>query len=298
MVQNKKVLNEEKDYNVIINGKNIEITNSIRDYINEKVSKIEKLTNHIINVNVKLNVQKLNNFVDIIIKFSNFKIKVSAVTDNMYSAIDKSFNKLLNKTRKWKEKIKNHHHKGMSIVELDVNILEKTKDFDEDLCVEIEDENNLTLEEENYIPKVAKTKKILLKTLTLEEAVMKMELSSDSFMVYKSEEDLQNWGKKQGGWGCGSEATTTFIVEKSMRILRYTPAWLATASRWDTGERDVYISTPLPGIKTESCYCVLRITAEWEIHGNSERGNLIVLPISKNRFLWFNGVEKWSRSLY
>ena len=113
-----------------------------------------------------------------------------------------------------------------------------------------------------------------------------------------SEEDLQNWGKKQGGWGCGSEATTTFIVEKSMRILRYTPAWLATASRWDTGERDVYISTPLPGIKTESCYCVLRITAEWEIHGNSERGNLIVLPISKNRFLWFNGVEKWSRSLY
>jgi len=113
-----------------------------------------------------------------------------------------------------------------------------------------------------------------------------------------SETDLKKWGKEHGGWGCGSEADSNLILEKSMRILQYIPAWLATASRWDSGYRDVHVSTPIPYKNNNADCCVLRISAEWGIHGNFERGQIIVLPISNNRFLYFNGVEKWSRSHY
>ena len=50
-------------------------------------------------------------------------------------------------------------------------------------------ENNDNLQKDYALPKVVKKKKRPLKTLTIDEAVMKMELSDDNFKVYRSEED-------------------------------------------------------------------------------------------------------------
>ncbi|MDJ0652150.1 MAG: ribosome-associated translation inhibitor RaiA [Simkaniaceae bacterium] len=178
-----------QDYTMSVVGKNIEITKSIRNYIEEKIAKIEALSTDIIDIKVCLDVQKLNHVVDIFLKFSHFRVNVRATTENMYSTIDKSFEKLYAKLRKWKSRIQDHHNKGVAVTEMEVNILEHAQHEMEAIDREIIDANNANLQKDYALPKVIKKKKRPLKTLTIDEAVMKMELSNDHFKVYRSEED-------------------------------------------------------------------------------------------------------------
>lgn len=188
MVYNKREI-EGKEYNISIVGKHIELTNPIKDYIEEKIEKVEKISVNIIGIVVRLDIQKLNHLVDIMLDFSHFKVKVGAATEEMYSAIDKAFDKLGAKLRKWKGKIQDHHAKGVSVTEMEVNVLEQREEEQEELTREIIEANNSTLTQSYHLPKVLKKKKRPLKTLTLDEAVMKMELSTDQFLIYRSEEE-------------------------------------------------------------------------------------------------------------
>lgn len=180
---------DDQEYTISVVGKNIEITKPIRGYIEEKIAKIEALSTDIIDVKVRLDVQKLNHTVDIFMKFSHFRVNVRAMTENMYSAIDKGFEKLYTKLRKWKSRIQDHHSKGISVTEMEINVLEHALHEVEEINQEIIDENNKNFQKGHSLPKVVKKKKRPLKTLTIDEAVMKMELSNDNFKVYRSEED-------------------------------------------------------------------------------------------------------------
>lgn len=180
---------DDQEYAMSVVGKNIEITKPIRDYIEEKIGKIETLSTDIIDVKVRLDVQKLNHMVDIFLKFSHFRVNVRAITENMYSAIDKAFEKLYTKLRRWKSRIQDHHNKGVAVTEMEVNVLEHAQHEIEEINQEIIDANNDNLQKDYALPKVIKKKKRPLKTLTIDEAVMKMELSDDNFKIYRSEED-------------------------------------------------------------------------------------------------------------
>jgi putative sigma-54 modulation protein len=192
-------------YTVEISGKNLEVTKPLRDYILDKLHKIEPFTTHMIDAHVRLDVEKLDHRCDVILKFSHFKIVVHAITDEMYATIDKAFDKLKHKIRKWKGRIQDHHAKGIKAIEMEVEVLEHADDADKLIEDEIIDENNETLTGIPYTPpSVVKTKKRPLKMLTLDEAIMKMELSSDNFMLYKGEEDQALkiiYRRRRGGYG-------------------------------------------------------------------------------------------------
>lgn len=178
----------EQNYNIRVFGKNIEITNAIKDYVTEKMHKIERLTSSLMEVNITLEVQRLDHSVNISVKFSHFRVNVHAKTLEMYSAIDRAFEKLDSKMRRWKGRIQDHHAKGVSAIDMKINVLNAPEDLTEDVNASIAEENQKALEDVYFPPKVARTKTRPLKMLTLEEAVMKMHLSSDHFMIYKSQE--------------------------------------------------------------------------------------------------------------
>jgi len=175
-------------YNVSIKSKNVQVTDAIKDYVMHKIEKVERFANHIIDVMVTLDIQKLTHSVSIVMKFLHFKIQVHAATEDLYSAIDKASDKLVTLTRKYKTKLQDHHAKDLATVDMNVNILQQEDEIDE-----VNDqilEKNLEEEEQKYrIHKVVAKEKMPLKTLTQDEAVMKMELSADPFMIYRSEEE-------------------------------------------------------------------------------------------------------------
>jgi putative sigma-54 modulation protein len=174
-------------YNLKIWSKTVPLTDAINSYVFEKLDKMDRFAKHIIDVSVTLDVQNLAHSVSMFLKFSHFNIRVSATTDNLYSAIDKASDKLKNLIEKYKKKLQNHHVEGLSSIDMRVNVLK------EDPTDEINDaieEETLKEEENLYKPhKIVKTETMSLKLLTQEEAVMKFELSSGNFLIYKCEED-------------------------------------------------------------------------------------------------------------
>jgi len=171
-------------YNIQITGRHVEITDSMKDYAIEKISKIERFMNRIIDVNVIMDIQRMDHRVEIILKAGNTKITSKASTTDMYISIDQAVNKLEAQVLRYKSKLNDHHAKGHAILNMSVNVL-SPKEI-ENIDEEINFDSPLT----RFKPhRVVKQETRPLKTLTYDEAIMKMELSGDAFMIFKNEED-------------------------------------------------------------------------------------------------------------
>lgn len=185
MVQQNKF--ETEGYNISIVAKHMDITDPIRDYVREKIGKIDRFADHILDVTVTLDIVKLEHIVTINMSFLHFKINVHASTKDIYSAIDKASERLVRLVSKYKSKLQEHKGKHLSDIDLHVNVLKPNEI--EDINDAIEEENEKEEVELYKFHKVVSKEKLPLKMLTQDEAVMKLELSSDPFLIYKSEED-------------------------------------------------------------------------------------------------------------
>lgn len=179
----------QEAYNISVTGRNVLVTDAMKNYAIEKVSKIEKFSDRILDVLIIMDIQKLNHRVDIILKVDSTKIKCQASTDNMYASIDKAVDKLEAQLIRYKRKLHEHHAKSVAAIEMNVNVLRPQGEDLLEVNEEIEAENQRRLLDKFQPHQIVKKEKRPLKTLTDGEAIVKMELSADTFMVYRSEED-------------------------------------------------------------------------------------------------------------
>ncbi len=156
----------------------------MRSYALEKISKIERFMNRIIDVNVLMDIQKLDHQVEIIMRAGNFKIISRAATTDMYASIDKAVDKLEAQILRYKSKIQDHHAKGRAVVDMTVNVIRRPLDGED-----LEFDEEIEGFELGKPHRVVKQETRPLKILTNDEAIMKMELSGDTFLIFKNEDD-------------------------------------------------------------------------------------------------------------
>lgn len=182
---------EVQGYNVSIVSKHLVITDAIRNYVFEKLNKIEQFSPHLVDVIVTLDKQKLENSCSILVNFLHFHIKVTARTDNLYEAIDLGVSKVVKLIRRYKTKLQSTRAKDVSTIDIHVNVIQPLKDQVAEINDEIAAENakNEHLGDPYKQHKVIAKETIALKTLTQDEAIMKMELSGESFLLFRGEED-------------------------------------------------------------------------------------------------------------
>lgn len=181
---------KDEGYNIQITGRNVQVTDAMKDYAMEKVSKIERFSPRLIDANVIMDIQKLSHRVEIILKFDHTKITSQAVSQDMYASIDKAVHKLEAQLRRYKAKLQDHHAKKHNVESMNVNVF-KSPIFEEE--EEAEFEGMVGEGEDNsqpYAPhEIVKRETSPLKILTYDEAIMKMELSGDQFMIFRNEAD-------------------------------------------------------------------------------------------------------------
>lgn len=176
-------------YNINVLGRNVLVTEAMKNYAIEKVSKIDKFSHRIIDVHITMDIQKLEHRVDIIMKVDHVKIKSSAISEDMYASIDFATDKLQKRLLKYKERLQEHTAKPLSSVDMNVNVINVKGAELAEINDEIESENARDLID-SYQPHNVVSQEIRpLKLLTVDEAIMKMELSDDSFLIFRSEED-------------------------------------------------------------------------------------------------------------
>ena len=185
--KNKALEFADTAYNIQITGRHLEVTDSMKTYALDKISKIERFMNRIIDINVIMDIQRMNHCVEIILKAGSTRITSKASSTDMYVSIDQAIDKLEAQIRRYKSKLQDHHAKGHAILNMTVNVL-SPQEIEEDLG--LDEEMNQNQNSVRFKPhRVVKQETLPLKTLTYDEAIMKMELSGDPFMVFKNEED-------------------------------------------------------------------------------------------------------------
>lgn len=94
---------------VNISGHHVEITPSLREYLNEKLTRIERHFENVTDINCILTVEKLEHRAEATVNVSGNSLHAHSVEEDMYTAIDALADKLDRQVRKHKEKITDHH---------------------------------------------------------------------------------------------------------------------------------------------------------------------------------------------
>jgi len=169
---------------IIVSGKNINITDALRDMTESKLERIDKLFGSEVTAQVTMSVEKNRQIVEITIPLKNGVIlRAEEATSDMYTSIDKTIDKLHKQLEKQKTRIEKQYRGHESIR------LENLPDAEDT--------------EQNEF-RIVRTKRFPVKPMGPEEAVLQMELLGHAFFVFaNAESDEVNvvYRRKDGNYG-------------------------------------------------------------------------------------------------
>jgi putative sigma-54 modulation protein len=89
-----------------VTGRNIEITDGIRNHLNDKIDKTIADLGEAADVHVALSVEKHRHFAEVTVKTKGFTLHSQDETEDLYTSMDKALEKMEKQIRKNKEKAK------------------------------------------------------------------------------------------------------------------------------------------------------------------------------------------------
>ncbi|MCM3763418.1 ribosome hibernation-promoting factor, HPF/YfiA family [Neobacillus niacini] len=172
------------NYNV--RGENIEVTPAIREYVEKKISKLERYFTEApdakVNVNLRFNPDKTSK-VEVTIPLPQLVLRAEETNGDMYAGIDLITDKLERQIRKHKTKV-NRKFRETGTVPFQVNSNS-----------EVHDEEDL---------EVVRTKRFDLKPMDSEEAILQMNLLGHNFYVFTNADTNRTnvvYKRKDGRYG-------------------------------------------------------------------------------------------------
>lgn len=195
----------DEGYSINVVGRHVQVTDAMKDYAMEKIAKIERFSDRIIEVHISMDVQKFEHRVDVSTKIGGVLIKSRASTDSMYASIDKAVERIDTQLKRYKTRIQNHHAKPLEVIDMAVNVFRPLSDQElAEVNDEIDEENNQQLIRYYTPHPIISQEKVSLKILNEQEAIMKLELSGDAFLLFKNESDRKLrvlYRRKDGNYG-------------------------------------------------------------------------------------------------
>ena len=167
--------------NVTILGKNMEVTDYLRELALKKIEKLDKYFPQDTDATVVMSVEKSRHIIEVTIPYRGGVIRGEEVTGDMYASIDNVVAKLDRQIQKHKTR------------------LSKTLRYDESPeKPEYEDDR------EGNAPEIVRVKRFSMKPMSVEEAMLQMDLLGHSFFVFTNGEtgDINVlYTRKDGNYG-------------------------------------------------------------------------------------------------
>ncbi len=92
-----------------LTGHHVDVTDSLKHYVESKLTKIERHFDHVTGVHCILTVEKLEHKAEATVSLSGGSVFADSRDPNMYAAIDSLVDKLDRQVIKHKEKLCDHH---------------------------------------------------------------------------------------------------------------------------------------------------------------------------------------------
>ena len=150
-------------------ARKVTITDSVRQFTEKKVAKVEKYFQDILDIRVEIGQEKHRFVADISIKGKDFDIKSTSESKDMTSAIQEAVDKLEMQARRAKARLKGRKRQAgdaRSRADWIVDVLEPES-------------------VRTGAPRIVETSTIPIKPMTIEEAMMQLEETNDAFFVFR-----------------------------------------------------------------------------------------------------------------
>lgn len=174
-----------------IKGKNIEITEAINDYIENRLDVLSKyfIFDEESEIKVLVKVHNDNQKIEVTIPTRQGVLRAESSDKDLYTAIDSVVDKLEAQIRKQKTKLKNQRENKVGLGHA----------FDMDFILALDE---IDFEEEDL--GVVRTKQITPEAKDIETAIMEMEMLHHSFYIFRdieTEKIAVIYKRKDGGYG-------------------------------------------------------------------------------------------------
>ena len=151
-----------------ITFKNLDATDALKDYATKRLSKLDKYMDKPTEAHVVLSVERRRHKADVTLNADGAVINAVEITEDMYSAIDMVMDKLDRQVKKHKEKI--HVKKGQAKSHQAVT----GESFEKDSR-----------------PRVIREKDFFVKPMSIEEAILQLDLAPNNFFIFKNTDSEQ-----------------------------------------------------------------------------------------------------------
>ena len=96
--------------NLTLTGDHVDVTSSMRNYVTDKMERLQRHSENVFGIHVILTVEKLRQKAEATIDVAGTRLYADETREDMYSAIDLLTDKLDRQLIRHKEKQKNHRH--------------------------------------------------------------------------------------------------------------------------------------------------------------------------------------------
>lgn len=169
--------------NIIIRGKHIELTDALKEYVTKRVGKLGKYSDDFADIQVTLLVEKDRHRVEVTAPLHGIILRGEEETDDMYSSIDLVVEKLERQIEKYRTRLNKRTRSKAGGEPEPVPAAEVNEDLRE---------------------RVVRNKKFPAKPMSVEEAIMQMNLVGHNFFVFTNAESQEMnvvYRRKDGDYG-------------------------------------------------------------------------------------------------
>ena len=170
--------------------RHMDSSDALRNYAEERLAKIKRYFSDPLKVNCTFSVEKINHIAQFDVTLRNgLQLHSSEITENMYSSIDMALAKMERQVRRYKDRITNHKpNKGRAAR---VRQVVFTPGFgDPETMVESEQRRAAEASQTNgrAVPRVVREKEFRAERLSVDDAVMQLDLLQKQFLVFTNTE--------------------------------------------------------------------------------------------------------------
>lgn len=151
-------------------ARKVTLDDSFRQLTEKKLSKITKYFNDILDMRVEVSQERHLYVVDLFVKGKDFDIKSTTQHKELTAAIQEGVDKLEMQARRAKARLKDHKARGGEV--------RKVQDWE----VEVLETDSAT----TGPPQIVERSSIPIKPMTVEDAILQLEKSTDQFMVFRN----------------------------------------------------------------------------------------------------------------
>lgn len=169
---------------VNVTFRHIEATDALRRHAEARVQRLAKYLRRPIDAHVILTVTKRRHIAEIVLNADRTTLSAKEETDDLYSAIDAASDKLEQRARKHTSKLKSHKLPALPARRRAAEVVPLVRvTSGSGLRIDVIRADSFT---RRNGPDIIKSTRLPVKPMSVEEAVMQMDLMSNDFLVFRN----------------------------------------------------------------------------------------------------------------